>query len=165
MFADGRVQIKELPADLKHVLSEVLPSVPLLLPQLAEDEVTEVREVDESVPANDKVLYVMVMIFLLCNIVCNVHDLLVSGVETQPGESAVEILGEYRALSQSCLQGLEHGRHVIQLLPGELVRVVRHELVDLHRSGEGDVVEDESLVLGLEIVGHGVVDEKLRLEV
>ena len=58
MIANGRVQIKELPADLEHVLSEVLPSVPLLLPQLAEDEVTEVREVDESVPKNGKVVAV-----------------------------------------------------------------------------------------------------------
>ena len=97
----------------------------------------------------------------------------------------MEILGKYRALPQPSLQGLEHGRHVVQLLPGELVRVaVRqkiflpmlikqrllsdilcHVFVHLHRGGQGDVVEDESLVLGLEIVSHGVASESLRLEV
>ena len=44
--------------DLKHVLSEVLPLIPLVLPELAQDEVTEVREVDESVPKNGKVVAV-----------------------------------------------------------------------------------------------------------
>ena len=103
--------------------------------------------------------------FLLGNIVGNVHDLLVGGVQSQPGQGAVEILGKYRPLPQPSLQGLEHGRHVVQLLPGELVWMVGHVLIHLHRGGQGDVVEDEGLVLGLKIVSHGVPSESPRLEV
>ena len=105
------------------------------------------------------------MYFILGNIVGDIHDLLVGGVQSQPGQSPVEILGKYRPLPQPRLQGLEHHRHVVQLLPGELVGVVCDVLVHLHRSGEGDVVEDQGLVLGLEIVSHGVLGLSLRLEV
>ena len=60
-------------------------------------------------------------------------------------------------MSQSRLQRLENSRHVVQFLPGELVRVVGNVAVDLHLGGQGDVVEDEGLVLGLEIFCHGVM--------
>ena len=98
-----------------------------------------------------------VQTFLLSNVVGDVHYLLLRGVEAQPGESSVQITGEYRALPQPRLQGLEDCRHVVQLLPGELVRVVGNVAVDLHLCGQGDVVEDEGLVLCLEIFSHGVM--------
>ena len=154
--------------DLKHVLSEVLPLIPLVLPELAQDEVTEVREVDQSVPENGKVVALAGLFlpqYLLGNIVGDIHDLLVSGVQSQSGQGPVEILGKDRSLPQARLQGLEHRRHIVQLLPGELVRVVGHVPVHPHRRGQGDVVEDERLVLGLEVVGHTGLTNSLELEV